>query len=851
MPGRFGVSWLCCLPVFLLIAPVGDAAFAQPILTTLAGGGPRNLPALTANIGSPVAVIAAPSGDLYVAALDLGRVLKISPAGVVTVAAGHGGSTICLLPYGDGGPAVNACLNQPRGLARDAGGNLYISDAGHYSIRRVDALSGIISTVANNSFSPGYSGDGGLATQAKLNQPAGIAFDAAGNLLIADRGNYVIRRVSAATGIITTVAGNGANNGMGINGPATSASLVSPIGVVAGPGGDLFIADMGSDRVLRLLATTGFLTVYAGNGIFGASGDGLPATEAGLAGPALLAFDTGGNLLIADTNDMRSPPLEEEFENHRVRRVDASTGIITTVVGQFGPGFLGDGGPADGAAVLKPTDVSVGAAGEIYIADRGNNRIRRIDAASGIITSVAGNGERWFSGDGSSSTNACLGTPTGLRADSTGNVFVSDPFNHRVRRVDAVTGVVTTIAGNGQDNSSGDGGPAIAAGLECPNGLDLDAGGNLFILDYCAGRVRRVDAATGNITTVAGQGTGYGGDGGPATLALFNLAEGIALDAAGNIFIGDGFNYRVRRVDAVTGIIATVAGTGFGLGTIDGPGGDPRDDLGDGGLATAAAISSDDIALAPNGDILISDARAFRIRRVAKATGIITTIAGNGSSMASGDGSAATMAGLARPNGIAVDGAGNIYSAPGSGSRVRRIDAVTRIITTVAGTNNEDQSPDGVLATAAPLNGPDRIDVDSAGDLLIAEYKGHRVRRISVQSPASGEVPDGTGGSQPLEVTRVPSGDLMLTWGSGCVTSDNDFAIYEGTLGSFTSHVPRFCSTSGGLAKTFTPAAGSTYYLVVPRNAVREGSYGRRSDESERPASAAACAVQTIAAVCQ
>src|SRR5207302_624534 len=335
-----------------------------------------------------------------------------------------------------------------------------------------------------------------------------------GNLFIADAGNERIRRVDATTGIITTVAGNGTAGFSGDGGPATSAELSGPTGIALDSRGNVFIADSGNARIRRVDAATRIITTVAGNGGFRFSGDGGPATAAGLGFPQGVAVDAGGNLFIADT------------VNPRIRHVDAATRIITTAAGNGPATFRGDGGPATSAELFTPVGIAVDSSGNLFIAEGNNNRIRRVDAATGIITTVAGNGILGFSGDGGPATSAELFLPSGLAVDRVGNLFIADTHNHRIRRVNAATRLITTVAGNGTAGFSGDGGPATAAELALPQAVAVDAAGNLFIADTLNERIRRVDATTGIITTVAGNGTaGSIGDGGPATSAgLFHPA---------------------------------------------------------------------------------------------------------------------------------------------------------------------------------------------------------------------------------------------------------------------------------------------------------------------------------------
>ena len=334
-----------------------------------------------------------------------------------------------------------------------------------------------------------------------------------------------------------------------------------PMGVaVDAAGGNLFIADSGSHRILRLAARTGVVTTVAGTGAEGFSGDGGPGTLARLAFPAGVAVDGGGSLFIAD------------FYSHRIRRVAAGSGVITTVAGTGELGLGGDGGPGTSARLAFPGGVTVAPGGDVFIADTHNHRIRRLAVRSGVVTTVAGgsiDGKGGFSGDGGPATSARLAFPLGVAVAADGDVFVTDGYNNRVRRVAADTGVITTVAGGSELGFSGDGGRATSARLTMPTALAFDAGGDLLIVDAGNQRIRRVAAGTGVITTVAGSGdvdSGSGaaeaglGDGGPATRATLNFPGGVAVDGGGHVFIADTFNHRIRRLDAGRGVITTVTG---------------------------------------------------------------------------------------------------------------------------------------------------------------------------------------------------------------------------------------------------------------------------------------------------
>jgi sugar lactone lactonase YvrE len=485
---------------------------------------------------------------------------------------------------GDGGPATSAQLNGPNGVAVDTAGNLFIGDLGNNCVRKV-TTGGAISTVAANG-TDGFSGDCSPATSTQLNEPSGVAVDSAGNLFIADYNNNCIGEVTPA-GVVSTVAGNGTAGFSGDGGPATSAQLDEPFGVAVDTAGNLFIADLGNERV-RKVTPGGVVSTAAGNGTQGFSGDGGPATAAQLNFPQDAAVDTAGNLFIADLG------------NNRVRKVTPG-GVISTVAGG-GTSGLGDGGQATSAQLYNPTGVAVDTAGNLFIADKGNYRIRKV-TTGGVISTVAGNGTAGFSGDGGPATSAQLNEPNGVAVDTAGNLFIADLSNQRIRKV-TPAGIISTVAGNGTGGFSGDGGPATSAQFYSPDGAAVDTSGNMFIADVGNNRVRKVTPG-GVISTVAGGGTSGLGDGGLATSAELNFPWGVAVDTAGNLFIGDTSNNRVRKVTP-GGVITTVAGNGtFGFG-------------GDGGPATSAQLNfPSGVTVDSVGNLFITDSYNQRIRKVA------------------------------------------------------------------------------------------------------------------------------------------------------------------------------------------------------------------------------------------
>jgi uncharacterized protein (TIGR03437 family) len=613
-------------------------------ITRVAGNGTQGFsgdggPAIAAAFWDPYAVAVDAGGNIYVADSGNARVRMISPAGIVTTIAGNGHQG----DSGDNGPALDAELSYPSGIAFDAGGNVYISSG--YRVRMVSPA-GIVTAFAGNG-TPGYSGDNGPAASAEIDLPLRIALDSAGNLYVVDFYNNRIRKVSRA-GIITTFAGNGTSGYSGDGGPATAAQLNAPGGVAADASGNLYIADSGNSRI-RVVSPQGIITTIAGNGVAGYASDELSY-------PADIAVNAAGNVYIADTGNLR------------VRKLSA--GIIQTIAGN-GLSYSANGGPAVAALFVDPAGVAVDAGGNVYIADPGGNRIYQVSPA-GTITTVAGNGSAGFSGDGGLATDAQMSGPWGVAVDGSGNLYISDRGNNRIRKVSA-SGIVTTVAGNGTAGYAGDGGPAIDAQLNRPMGVAVDAQGNVYFVDtygsvaYCfcwpigvlyhtgETTIRRI-SADGTIATVAGNTTlGYSGDGNPATRAEIEPA-GVAVDSRGNVYIADQGNNRIRMVSP-GGIITTVAGNGT------------AGYAGDGGPATAAELSKPTgVAVDSGGNLYIADQGNYRVRMVSSG-GIVTTIAGAGTSDPAAGGPA-ILANL-QPTAVAVAPAGQVYVADAATGDIR------------------------------------------------------------------------------------------------------------------------------------------------------------------------------------
>ena len=660
-----------------------------------------------------------------------------------------------------------------------------------------------IYTVAGNATARGYSGDGGPAVNAQLNGPRASVLDAAGNLYFTDSGNNVIRKVAAATGAITTIAGSGIAGYSGDNGPAIDAELADPTGLAIDAAGNLYFCDS-TNAVVREIATDGMITTVAGNGTAGNAGDGGPATRAEMYSPLAIVLDSAGDLLVADAS------------YSVVRKVSIGTGIITTVAGNaFSSGYGGDGGAATAAALQNPEGLAIDSGGNLYIADSGNNVIREVDATTGIITTVAGDASlTGYTGDGGPATSAGLNFPSGIAVDSSGNLYIADSFNYVVRLVAAANRTISTLAGSNVPCplSNGDGGPASRATFCVPSGVTVDGAGNMYIADSSAERVRLVLASSAPpttqtatptfsispgtyaipqavtvtdstpgadiyvsldgstptagvlgypgpisvsggmtikaiaaapgytpsavatasytitaqppavITTVAGNGvTGFSDGGGvPADAQLGDLA-GVTFDHSGNLYFVDVTNCVVWELAAKTGVHSSGA------------------TVCQAGESGSAAPSLADIGIDSAGDLFVSDPARDIVWKVAAGTGVTSIYAGGdephspGTSI--GDGGPATSAYIFEPTGLVVDSAGNLYIADRQGL-VRFVSASTGIITTVAGVGNGmvGLREDNVPATSANLDSPGALALDSSGNLYIAQPTRGRVRKVTMST---------------------------------------------------------------------------------------------------------------------
>jgi sugar lactone lactonase YvrE len=863
------------------------ASSQTPFIYTIAGnsswgyagdGGSANF----ASLNSPSATALDSAGNIYIADSGNNVVRRVdAKTGVITTVAGTGSAGYS----GDNGPAIAAQLSSPVGLVIDGAGNIYVADYVNDVVRRIEAGTGIITTYAGQKSATAI-GDGGPALNAQLNNPTGLALDTAGNLYISTLGSR-IRKITAGSGTITTVAGTGFFGYTGNNGPATSAALAFPQGVAVDSAGNIYIADTQNNVIREVNATTGVITTVAGT-VPRASpyaGDGGPATSATLNLPYSVAVDTSGNLYIADYN------------NAAIRKVTAGTGIISTLAGSGScTAFGGDGGPAGSAALCLPRGITVNGAGTLYVAEASANRVREITSPMAPPTAVASipvfnapagtyvnpqtvnlsdttpGTEIYLTLDGSSPTtaqspayygsvnvsgsvtmqavavapgylpsaiatsaytittppqalvntvagsvqgasgaggpanNAQFSTLAGIAVDNAGNLYIPDPNNEVVWRSSATTGTINIVAGTLlSPGKTGNGGPATSASLFGPSHVALDSAGNLYIADTINNEIRKVDAQSGVISVYAGGGANPSalGDGGPATVAGLSAPQGLAFDSADNLYIADVGHARIRMVASSTGNIATVAG------------GSTTGLLGDGGPATAAALSNPyDVTIAGNGDMYIADGGHGRVRKVAANTSVITTVAGNGDVGASGDGSPATQAEV-NPRAVAVDRAGNLYIA-NPPDTVREVSAITGLITTIVGNGYQGFSGDGGSATLAELCSPSGLALDQAGGVYIADQCNYRVRKMSFAASAATPVFSVAAGSyaRPQTVTisdATPNATIYYTVDGSTPSSAS--SVYTGSISVASTETLSAIAVATGYAQS---SVATAVYTINP-----------------------------------
>ncbi len=649
---------------------------------------------LAARFRSPAGITVDVSGNLFVADYGNNVIRKVTPAGVVTLYSGLpgvAGSIDNFLSY--------ARYNGPIALAADGAGNVYVSDYGNNTIRKIGPPpTQTVTTLAGTAGTTG--GTDGTGAAARFNGPNGLAIDSSGNLYVADYGNQTIRKVTPA-GVVTTVAGSAGSAGSA-DGTGAAARFNGPNGLAIDSTGNLYVADLGNNTI-RKVTPAGVVTTLAGAAGTLGSANGV-GSAARFYGPIALAIDSTGNLLVPDLG------------NNTLRKITPA-GVVTTVAGTAGVV-----GSADGSGVAaqfySPVGVATDSANNVYVADFGNNTIRKVSPA-GVVSTFAGSPVGASSADGVGAA-AKFDAPEGMAVDGAGNIFVADVFNNEVRKI-TPAGVVTTLAGSSTNNGSANG-VGAAARFNGLTSVAVDAAGNVYVADNGNHTIRKITSA-GVVTTLCGAAGINGSADGTSAAARFYNPFGVAADSAGNLYVADAYNHTIRKVTPA-GVVTTIAGSAGNDGRADGAG------------AVARFSFPAGIAVDSAGNIYVADFGNATLRKVTPG-GVVTTLAGLAGAAGSADGigAAARFNGL---TGVAVDAAGNVYVADGYNNTVRKVTA-GGIVTTIGGVSGAAGSVDG-NGSAARFYAPNGIAVDAAGNIYVSDTNNCTIRKGLAPTSTTGRL---------------------------------------------------------------------------------------------------------------
>jgi len=793
-------------------------------------------PATSANLTYVRGIAFDSAGNGYISDYADERIRKVSATtGYITTVAGNG--TQCASPTagcGDGGAATSANLLDPANLAVDAAGNIYISDYGDGRVRRVNGATGIITTFAGSGTAcgtpTGSCGDGGAAASAEFSGVAGVAFDRIGNLYLADSWDNRIRKVTAS-GIAfslpqTPIASSSATQDLSLI--TTATETITSFTVAT---------SQGASQEFTLGAVTG-CAVGSNNGIGATCVLPVTFTPAypGSRSVPLQIVTSTGNISFALTG-IGTGPLAALTPGV----ISTSAGTGTACASPTGNPACGDTGAATSATLNSPQSAFVDSQGNVWVADTSDNRIRRF-TPGGVISTVAGTGTACASptstcGDGSAATSAELNNPTGVYVDGSGNLYIADWGDNRIRKVWAGTQIITTIAGTGTACASptstcGDGAAATSANLNAPSKLAMDGDGNLYIADRGDNRIRMVAASTGFVTTVAGSGTACAastdncGDGASALLASLTSPRGIFVDSANNLYIADSSDNRVRKVQAFNsnsgpGYITTVAGTGTACSP-------STSSCGDGGAATAAQLNAPrELFVDSAGNLFIADTGDNRIRKVSAGSGDIATVAGNGNAGYVADLVAATGTDLNQPTGFSLDSAGNLYIADMANNRVRAVavsqSALTYPTNTAVGASDATDDPQSARLSNIGNSNLIIAPPSSGSNPSVSSYFSLDAATTCPElTPSSGPGSLGSGEDCIYAVDFEPtitgsvSGSIILTNNSLAVTGSEQVINMSGTAVAAattttlsSSANPSTFSASVTITATVAPTAGT------------------------------------------
>ncbi len=733
------------------------------VVTTLAGQagttGTANGTGTAAQFFAPTSVGVDASDNVYVADSGNNAIRKITPTGVVTTFAGNSAAAA---GFADG-TGTAAVFSNPRGLAVDSAGNIYVADTGNNAIRKITPA-GVVTTIAGKTGTFGSTDAVGSA--ARFNFPNGVAVDSAGNVYVADELNNSIRKV-ATDGTVTTFAGS--TTGGVADGTGSAAKFSKPTGVALDGNGNLYVTDY-NNELIRKITPAGVVTTVAGDATVPGDDDGsgytlTPVVFALFRGPTSTAVDAAGNIYVTDTR------------NNNVRQITPA-GLVTTLAGNYNGAGVTDG---TGVAAFfnNPTGIAADTAGNVYVADTNNQTIRKITHA-GVVTTLAGTAGTVGHTDGTG-TAATFNFPSDVAIDAAGNLYVSDYFNHAIRKITA-GGVVTTLAGSAGTVGHADG-SGTSATFSHPRSLAVDSSGNIYVADTGNHTVRKITAA-GVVTTLAGTAGTVGHADGTGAAASFNGLAGVAVDGTGTIFVADTVNSTIRQITSA-GVVTTIGGTVGTPGYLD-------------GVGTASQFNyPTGLAFDAAGNLYIADNRNFTIRKGTTPASIAASGGSGGSGTGSGTGSGGTGSGTGstgtgtgstgsggtgsagtgfflHPGGVSEDISGNVYIADTANHTIKRI-ATDGTVTGVAGKEGVSGSNDANLAVDARFNGPTGILVDSSGNVFVADTGNGTIREITslgvvttiAGSAGNHGTQDGTGSgaqfSSPTGIAVDASSNLYVT----------------------------------------------------------------------------------------
>ena len=721
-----------------------------------AGQGSADGSGSAARFNNPASVAVDASSNVYVADFNNNTIRKITPAGVVSTIAGYAG-----VSGSANGTGTNASFNGPRGIALDAAGNIYVADSGNNLIREITS-GGVASILAGSGVSGSANGAG---TNASFSGPAALVVDAATNLYVADYGNHQIRVITLA-GVVSTLAGSGAAGYADATG--TNAFFNQPEGIAIDNTGTLYVADSGNNMIRKVTSIGGVVSTFVGSTNFGSTN--ATGASAQFYSPQGVAVDSSLNVYVAD------------YLNGIIREVSAA-GVVTTLAGSAG-NFGSANGAGAGARFWGPQGVTVDASGNVYVADSFNGTIRKVTAA-GAVTTLAGSPSNG-SADGAGG-NARFSLPISVAIDGAGNKYIADSANDTIRKI-TPAGTVSTFAGQAGNPGSADG-TGVNAQFLAPQGTAADSGGNIYVADTGNHIIRKI-TPTGAVTTYAGYAGITNNTDGTGTNAAFYFPQGITADASNNLYVTDTGNNTVRKI-ATGGVVTTLAGFANRPGSADG------------NSTNAHFNDPTGIAVDTNGNVLVADTLNHAIRKITSA-GVVTTIAGLAGVYGSSDGTN-NSALFYEPEGIALDGLGNIFIADSGNNTVRELSpsGTNWIVTTIAGLAGVSGSADGSLSNALFFQPAGMAYNNTLGSLFIADSGNNTIRSSLSTEPFF---------ITNLTVAALPSG-AIIDW---LTTSNSTTQVAYGptpSYGSLTSLDPSPTSSHAVLLTGLLPE--TLYYFLA------------------------------------